>query len=85
MTTSSNGEKENGMEEQVRNPQYKRSKKTAPFCPTCDIELDTLSLINNSDTCRCGEWWDGDAKTYFKPFPSQKPYNLVVNGVEQNG
>lgn len=54
---------------QERELKYKRSKRQAPFCPTCDEEMEDLMLINESDTCQCGTWSSSfSGKTHFKPY-----------------
>jgi hypothetical protein len=62
---------------------WKCSNKQAPFCPDCGTELNFLDMINHTDTCKCGEWWEGSGGTYFRPNATIKKYTLVVNGVEQ--
>lgn len=62
-----------GMGENYREAVWKRSELDAPFCPDCDEEMDSLSLHNSTDTCKCGTWYyDYKHKMRFTPKKGKK-------------
>ena len=61
------------------NAEWKRSKKSAPFCPFCGEELDSLSMMNYTDSCKCGMWSDSfHGKESYREYPSNEAVEVEL-------